>query len=98
MKKIVVLAIALALVVGMPLLASEFTFGGDLDWGVITNFDDMYNQGTGTATFDVKATVDDFNTVGVSFDVDAGTMEKAQIASNLGSALKLPISLTAYAG
>lgn len=106
MKKIVVLTIVLALAVGMPLLASEFTFGGDLDWGFISNFTDTYAGADNidfAATFDVKGVIDDFNTASFSVTTsDTATveidLETAQLATDLGKALNLPIGFTSYAG
>ncbi len=89
MKKLLVLSMLLALA-SMPLMASDITFGGDVTYGFIADFDKGFAEST-TATVDVKAAVNEFVSSEVSIKHDAEDMllDKATIVTDLGAAFAL---------
>jgi hypothetical protein len=62
MKKLLVLSVLLGLM-ALPMFASDITFGGDLTFGFVGDFGDNISYPNATVTVDVKAAVDDYNSV-----------------------------------
>ena len=89
MKKLIVLSVLLALA-SFPLMASDVTFSGDVTYGFISDFGDSFAEDT-TATIDVNAAVDDYNSTVVSVKNVTGTivLDQATIETDLGAAFGL---------
>jgi hypothetical protein len=93
MKKLLVLSALLGLL-ALPMFASDITFGGDLTFGSISDFGDNYYRTT-TITTDIKATVDDYNSLVIEMDwLDAtNAPDKAVVTTDVGMWLGLPVGL-----
>ena len=91
MKKVLFLFTLLGLM-ALPMFASDITFGGDLTYGVITDFDDNENDSS-TVNFDIKAAIDDHNSLSIEVDVEDFALDKAVVTTNIGTWLELPIGL-----
>jgi hypothetical protein len=93
MKKLLILSVLLGLM-ALPMFASDFSWGGDLTFGFIGDFGD--NEGeTSTVTFDIKATVDDYNSLVIEVDLlDNAVPDKAVVTTDIGGWLGLPVGLT----
>jgi hypothetical protein len=95
MKKLLILSVLLGLM-ALPMFASDFSWGGDLTFGFIGDFGDNEAE-TSTVTFDIKATVDDYNSLVIEMDLldaDAATPDKAVVTTDIGGWLGLPVGLT----
>jgi hypothetical protein len=78
------------------MFASDITFGGDLTFGFIGDFGDNEAE-AGTITVDVKAAIDDYNSLVIEMDLldaDVGTPDKAVVTTDIGGWLGLPVGLT----
>jgi hypothetical protein len=98
MKKLLILSVLLGLM-ALPMFASDVTFGGDVTFGWIGDFGDNEAE-AGTLTTDIKATVDDYNSLVIEMDwLDAANIpDKAVVTTDLGMWLDLPVGLTANWG
>ncbi len=66
MKKLLVLSVLLGLM-ALPMFASDITFGGDVTFGFVTDFSGERVAAEETdLTFDVKAAIDDYNSLAIS--------------------------------
>jgi hypothetical protein len=83
---------ALLGLIALPMFASDFTFGGDFEYGVISDLDGN-EADTSTLNLDIKATVDDYNSLSVEFDLEDKVLDKAVLTTDIGSFLELPIGL-----
>ena len=94
MKKLLVLSVLLGLM-ALPMFASDITFGGDLTMAFIGDFGDDFND-TQTVTVDIKATVDDYNSLVIEFDhLDAlNVPDKAVVTTDVGMWLGLPVGVS----
>jgi hypothetical protein len=92
MKKLLILSVLLGLM-ALPMFASDFSFGGDLTFGFIGDFGDTQGA-TATVTFDVKATVDDYNSLVIEMDLLNVVPDKAVVTTDVGGWLGLPVGLT----
>jgi hypothetical protein len=91
MKKALFLFALLGLM-ALPMFAGDFSFGGDLTFGVISDFDTNENEAS-DVKFDIKSAVDDHNSVTIEFDLENLDLEKALCSTNIGTWLELPIGL-----
>jgi hypothetical protein len=93
MKKLLILSVLLGLM-ALPMFASDITFGGDLTYGFIGDFGDDFND-TKTVTLDIKAAVDDYNSLVIEFDhLDAANLpDKAVVTTDVGMWLGLPVGV-----
>jgi len=94
MKKLLVLSALLGLLALPAFTADNVTFGGDLTFGFMTDFD--AEQESETATLDMKGSVDDYNAVAISLKGIGETLgtEKAVITTDIGAWLGLPVGVT----
>jgi hypothetical protein len=96
MKKLLILSVLLGLM-ALPMFASDFSFGGDVTFGFIGDFGDAEAENA-TLTFDIKATVDDYNSLVIEVDfldaADIGNPDKAVVTTDVGAWLDLPVGLT----
>jgi hypothetical protein len=83
----------------LPMFASDITFGGDMTFGFVNNFSDKVETEKTDLTFDVKAAIDDFNSLEINLDGleiatagGAGT-SKGLVTTDVGKWLDLPIGL-----
>jgi hypothetical protein len=94
MKKLLVLSVLLGLM-ALPMFASDITFGGDFTFGFIGDFGDNENE-IGDMTIDVKAAIDDYNSLVFEFNslenADV-TPEKALVTTDVGAWLGLPVGI-----
>ena len=90
MKKLLVLSALLGLL-ALPAFSADVSFGGDLTFGFITDFD-VEDETTAT-TIDMTGSVDDYNSVAISlqnvFDGELLDVEKAAITTDIGMWLGL---------
>jgi hypothetical protein len=98
MKKALFLFALLGLI-ALPMFAGDFSFGGDLTYGVISDLDNNEAEST-TINFDIKSAIDDHNSAKIEVDLlaadnlDAGNvLDKAYITTNIGTWLELPVGL-----
>jgi hypothetical protein len=73
MKKLLLLAVLLGLM-ALPGVASEISFGGDFTYGFIHDMDETMNESM-TANFDIKATIDDYNSLVIEYDLFENNIE-----------------------
>jgi hypothetical protein len=94
MKKLLILSVLLGLM-ALPMFASDITFGGDLTFGFIGDFGDNEAENQ-TITTDIKATVDDYNSLVIEMDwLDPLNLpDKAVVTTDIGAWLGLPVGLT----
>jgi len=95
MKKLLILSVLLGLM-ALPMFASDVSFGGDMTTGFASNFDDMLTVTYATTT-DIKATIDDYNSLVIEIDwwnTSADTPDKAAVTTDVGAWLGLPVGLT----
>jgi hypothetical protein len=104
MKKLLVLSVLLGLL-ALPMFASDITFGGDATFGFISNFSGDYDAGPPIVssygekrdmTFDVKAAIDDFNSLMFSLnslETGSAALDKALVTTDLGKWLGLPVGV-----
>jgi hypothetical protein len=92
MKKLLVLSVLLGLM-ALPMFASDITFGGDVTFGFIGDFGDNEAEDV-TLTTDLKATVDDYNSLVIEYDYEDNIPDKAAVTTDIGAWLGLPIGLT----
>jgi len=88
MKKLLVLSALLGLL-ALPAFSADVSFGGDLTFGFITDFDaEAEDSG---ATIDMTGSVDDYNAVAISLNGIGGAVgtEKAVITTDIGAWLGL---------
>jgi hypothetical protein len=89
MKKLLILSVLLGLM-ALPMFASDITFGGDLTYGFIWDFDDIGE--TTTATFDIKAAVDDYNSLVIELNtLNDPIPDKAVVTTDVGGMFDLPV-------
>jgi hypothetical protein len=91
MKKLLLLAVLLGLM-ALPGFASDISFGGDFEYGFIHDMDDAMAEKT-TVNFDIKATVDDYNSLKIEFDVYDLVVDKAYCTTDIGTFFELPVGL-----
>ena len=95
MKKVLFLSVLLGLM-ALPMFASDISFGGDLTYGAIFDLDDETSEST-TATFDIKAAIDDFNSLKIELNLlkvgDDSHVDKAYCTTDIGTWLSLPMGL-----
>jgi hypothetical protein len=91
MKKALFLFALLGLM-ALPMFAGDFSFGGDLTFGVISDFDTNENEAS-DVKFDIKSAVDDHNSVTIEFDLENLDLELARCSTNIGTWLELPVGL-----
>jgi len=87
MKKLLVLSALLGLL-ALPAFAVDASFGGDLTFGFITDFDTL-DDTDHAATIDLTGSVDDYNSVAISWSAETAILEKAAITTDLGAWLGL---------
>lgn len=111
MKKLIGVfsAVLLIFALAIPAMATEAKFSGELEYGAATPFDAAKAaEAFGLYYFDLTLTVDDLNSVLFEFSgpLGAGTatqngaarLSYAQITSDVGKALDLPVGLKTKAG
>jgi hypothetical protein len=95
MKKLLILSVLLGLM-ALPMFASDFSFGGDVTFGFIGDFGDTENE-KWDATFDVMATIDDYNSLTINADgleaLDFGGISKILVTTDVGMLFGLPVGL-----
>jgi hypothetical protein len=96
MKKLLILSVLLGLM-ALPMFASDITFGGDATFGFLTDFSGDAEYEKHDVTFDVKAAIDDFNSLAISADnleslAFAGIVQ-ALVTTDIGKWLDLPVGL-----
>jgi hypothetical protein len=97
MKKLLVLSVLLGLM-ALPMFASDITFGGDATFGFITQFkgDPLTYEEEKDLTFDVKAAIDDYNSLTFSMNgLETGTvgLDIGLVTTDVGKWLDLPVGL-----
>jgi hypothetical protein len=92
MKKLLILSVLLGLM-ALPMFASDFSWGGDVFFGFIGDFGDAEAENL-DVTFDIKATVDDYNSLVIEFDFEDAIPDKAVVTTDVGAWLDLPVGLT----
>jgi len=107
MKKLLVLSVLLGLM-ALPMFASDITFGGDATYGYITTFSGDLGDAAAVMdlTLDVKAAIDDYNSLAISIDgLDLGAdnppsgstpiedVEQALVTTDVGAWLGLPVGV-----
>jgi len=90
MKKIIVLTMLVLLAIGMPVLASDVTFGGDFNIESGSNFKEGYVDKF-DLTLDVTAVVDDYNTVSWEMELASGwaVIDNPKLVTDIGAAFGL---------
>jgi hypothetical protein len=95
MKKLLILSVLLGLM-ALPMFASDFSFGGDVTFGFTGDFGDNEAEKF-DATFDVKATIDDYNSLTINTDgLESGAwtgITKILVATDVGALLGLPVGV-----
>jgi hypothetical protein len=75
----------------LPMFASDITFGGDLTYGFIWDLGDALGETT-TATFDIKAAVDDYNSLVIELNtLNDPIPDKAVVTTDVGGMFDLPV-------
>jgi hypothetical protein len=106
MKKLLLLALLLGLM-ALPGFASDISFGGDLTYGFIRDFEEDATLTTSTtANFDIKATIDDYNSLKIEYDLFENNVDydeladevdlhvdKAYCTTDIGALFELPVGL-----
>jgi hypothetical protein len=92
MKKLLLLAVLLGLM-ALPGFASDISFGGDFTYGFICNMDAAVVAESTTINFDIKATIDDYNSLVVEFDVLDAEADKAVCTTDIGGFFELPVGI-----
>jgi hypothetical protein len=97
MKKLLILSVLLGLM-ALPMFASDFSWGGDLTTGYTGDFGDNYTK-SATITFDVKAAVDDYNSLVIEIDLlDGALPDVAKVTTDVGMWLGLPVGIMLDSG
>jgi hypothetical protein len=91
MKKLLVLSVLLGLM-ALPMFASDITFGGDLMFGFTGDFGDNHAEDP-DLTIDLKAAVDDYNSLVIEQDFVGADIDKAVVTTDVGMWLDLPVGI-----
>ena len=92
MKKLLILSVLLGLM-ALPMFASDITFGGDLTYGFIWDLENGLGETT-TATFDIKAAVDDYNSLVIELNtLNDPIPDKAVVTTDVGMMFDLPVGV-----
>jgi tetrahydromethanopterin S-methyltransferase subunit G len=101
MKKLLVLSVLLGLL-ALPMFASDITFGGDVTFGVLSDFGDALNFSK-DFTLDIMADIDDYNSLTANIDGLEGQVtgataaplneSKILVTTDVGMLFGLPIGL-----
>jgi hypothetical protein len=86
MKKLLVLSALLGLL-ALPAFSVDASFGGDLTFGFITDFD-AEDEDT-AATIDLTGSVDDYNSVAISWAANGALLDKSTVTTDVGAWLGL---------